>query len=106
MFNFAIIFFLLVAPCKGAIQCCSVFLAAQMEQTVKSEVAFDASPQYDQIYVIFNRSGVFCNTAVSDPMCLCYSNGSLLNGVTGNIKVCQIVSDTWQHTLGTKRGTL
>ena len=82
------------------------FLAARMEQIANSEVDFDASPQNAQIHVIFNRSGVFCNTTASDSVCLCYSNGSLMNGVTGNIKVHQIVSDTWQHTFSTKRSTL
>lgn len=77
-----------------------------MEQIANSEVDLDAGPQNAQIHIIFNRSGVFCNITVSEAVCLCYCNGSLLNGVTGNIKVHQIVSDTWQHTLSTKRSTL
>lgn len=77
-----------------------------MEQIADCEVDFDASPQNAQMYAIFNKSGVFCNIVVNDSVCLCYSNGSLLNGVTGNIKIHQIVSDTWQCTLSTKRCTL
>jgi len=63
------------------------YLAARMEQIATSEVDFDARPQNAQIYFILNRSGVFCNTAVSDSVCLYISNGSLLNEVTGNIKI-------------------
>lgn len=73
-----------------------------MEETANSEAGFDASPQNAQTHVIFNRSEMFCNTAVSDSVCLCYSNGSVLNGFTRNIKVPQIVSGTWQYTWSTK----
>lgn len=70
-----------------------------MEQTAKSE---EDGPQAACIHITFNRPEVFCNTALSDSVCLCFCNGFILNRVTGNIQVHQIVSDNWQQTLSTK----
>lgn len=54
-----------------------VFLSAIMEQTTESE---DDSLQTACIHIIFNRPEVFCNTAVSDSVCLCFCKGSYWTG--------------------------
>lgn len=71
-----------------------VFLSAIMEQTTESE---DDSLQTACIHIIFNRPEVFCNTAVSDSVCLCFCKGSYW---TGSLEIPKYTK--MYPTLGTK----